>query len=189
MATWLALDLSIKSTGWALWSTGDDRPAYGTWELATDVGWRGRAYVRLHRNLIDLHKVTPIDYLVFEEPLPAAVLKGHTTADTLAAMAGLAAHAESFAEAIGANHLAVSMSAWRRHFIGSMPRGTKSFDLKALAMARCRELGFSPDKHDAAEAIGLLDHQLSVNRITPPWRAEFRLEAPLEADADRRKVA
>jgi len=189
MATWLALDLSIKSTGWARWSTGDDRPAYGTWELATDVSWRGRAYVRLHRHLLELHRSTPIDYLVFEEPLPAAVLKGHTTAETLAAMAGLAAHAESFAEAIGASHLAVSMSAWRRHFIGAMPRGTKSLDWKALAMARCRELGFAPEKHDAAEAIGLLDHQLSSNKITPPWRMASCLERQLHPLTDGKAAA
>jgi hypothetical protein len=51
-----------------------------------------------------------------------------------------------------------------------MPRGTKSADYKHLAMSRCRELGFDVIKHDAAEACGLLDYELSVEGIIPPWR-------------------
>lgn len=188
MATWLALDLSIKSTGWALWSTGEDRPAFGTWELAPDVSWRGRAYVRLHRHLLDLHRLSPIDHIAFEEPLPHAAVKGNTTIDTLAAMAGLAAHAESFAEAVGATHRSVNMATWRRHFIGKMPRGTKTLDLKALAMTRCRELGFDPARHDAAEAIGLLDYQLSLNGIVAPWRAGI-LQRELMPATDGRRAA
>ncbi len=174
MATWLALDLSIKSAGWALWSSGDARPAFGTWALAPDVSWRGRAYVRLHRNLMDLHRLTPIDHITFEEPLPHAAVKGNTTIDTLAAMAGLGAHAESFAEAVGATHRSVNMATWRRHFLGSMPRGTKTPDLKQMAMQRCRQLGFDPAKHDAAEAIGLLVYATSLHpEVVPPWRDQL----------------
>lgn len=189
MATWLALDLSIKSTGWAMWSSGESRPAFGTWALAPDQSWRGRAYVRLHRNLMDLHRVAALDDIVFEEPLSAGAVHGQTSITTLAAMAGLAAHVESFAEAIGARHRAVNLSTWRKHFIGKMPRGTKSVDLKALSMTRCRELGFDPAKHDEAEAIGLLDYQLSVNGIVPPWRADHLLQRELTPATDGRKAA
>lgn len=170
MRTFLALDLSVKSTGFAIWSEGQAKPACGTWALAPSIDWAARAFVRLHKNLLDLHRVSPIDDLVFEEPLPPAALKGFTNAVTLAAAAGLAAHAQSFAEAMGIRHRPVNLVTWRRHFIGKMPRGTKTPDLKALAMRRCRELGFDPQKHDAAEACGLLDYQLSVSGIIPPWR-------------------
>lgn len=50
-----------------------------------------------------------------------------------------------------------------------MPRGTKTPDLKAMAMRRCRELGFRVNKHDEAEAIGLLDYQLSLDGANRPW--------------------
>lgn len=188
MATWLSLDLSIKSTGWAMWSTGAERAASGTWPLAADVSWRGRAYCRLHRNLMDLHRVTAIDHIVFEEPLPHAAVKGNTTIDTLAAMAGLAAHAESFAEAVGASHRSVNMATWRRHFLGSMPRGTKTLDLKAMAMTRCRELGFDPAKHDEAEAIGLLDYAVSLAGVIAPWRAVNILQRQLVPATERSRT-
>lgn len=189
MRTWLSLDMSIKSTGWALWSEGQERPAYGTWALAPDLSWAGRAFVRLHKNILDLHRLTPINALVFEAPLQAGQLHGHTNVETLEALIGLAAHAKSFAEAVGARHRAVHQATWRRHFIGRMPRGTKSPDLKAMAMARCRELGFDPAKHDAAEALGLLDYELSVSGILPPWRAGSPLQRELMPATDGRAAA
>lgn len=180
----LALDLSIKSTGFAIWSEGQEKPAAGTWELASGVDWAGRAYCRLHRNLMDLHRVTPIDEIVFEEALPAVKLRGFSNAATLAVAAGLAAHVQSFAEAMGIRHREVNLSTWRRHFIGKMPRGTKTPDLKAMAMRRCRELGFDVQKHDAAEACGLLDYQVSMAGITPPWRLENILQREMMPATD-----
>lgn len=179
MQTFVALDLSIRSTGFAIWSEGQEKPAAGTWSLAPSIEWAGRAFVRLHKNLLDLHRVSPIDDLVFEEAIPPFMLQGHTNAATVAAAAGLAAHAMSFAEAIGAKWRPVGIAAWRRHFIGKMPRGTKTPDLKHMAMKRCRELGFDPDKHDAAEALGLLDYQLHGAGITPPWRSQNILQHEL----------
>ncbi|HET7255580.1 MAG TPA: hypothetical protein VFJ46_17625 [Xanthobacteraceae bacterium] len=179
MPTYVALDLSVKSTGFAFWSDGQAKPACGTWALAPGIQFAGRAFVRLHRNLMDLHKVNAINELVFEEAIPPFMLQGHTNAETVAAAAGLAAHCMSFAEAIGARYRPVGIAAWRRHFIGKMPRGTKTPDLKAMAMKRCRELGFDAIKHDAAEACGLLDYQLSVAGVTPPWRMENALQQEL----------
>lgn len=186
--TFLALDLSVKSTGFALWTEGQALPAAGTWALAPGIEWASRAYVRLHRNLMDLHTVSPIDEITFEEAILAVQLRGFTNAKTLAAAAGLAAHVESFAEAFGIRHRAVNLATWRRHFIGKMPRGTKTPDLKAMAMRRCRDLGFDVQKHDAAEACGLLDYNLSVNGILPPWRVNF-LEREMMPATDGKAVA
>jgi hypothetical protein len=168
--SYVALDLSIRSTGWAMWSRGQEKPACGTWSLAPHVDYAARAFVRLHKNLLDLHRLEPIESIVFEEAIPPHMLHGQTNAITVAAAAGLSAHAMSFAEAMGISWRPVSIAAWRRHFIGKMPRGTKTVDLKAMAMKRCRELGFDAIKHDAAEACGLLDYQLSVAGISAPWR-------------------
>jgi hypothetical protein len=172
MAAWLALDLSLKSTGFALWSLGSELPVCGHWALAPDVSWRGRGYVRLHRNLIDLHRVESLSDISYEETLSQSMVQGNSSLPTIQMLAGLAAHVESFAEAVGATHRAVNMSTWRKHFIGSMPRGTKKPDLKALAMRRCKELGMDPANHDEAEAIGILDYRLSLEGIIPPWRAD-----------------
>jgi hypothetical protein len=166
----LALDLSIRSTGFAFWSDGMAKPAYGTWELAGDIDHAPRAFVRLHRRLKDINDATPIDVIAFEEAIPPHMLHGNTNAKTVTAAAGLAAHVMSFGEALGIRYRAVSIGAWRRHFIGSQPRGTKTADFKHLAMQRCRELGFNPAEHDAAEACGLLDYEMSVEGILPPWR-------------------
>lgn len=145
------------------------KPVCGTWALGS-LEYRGRAFVRLHRHLMELHQVSPIDEILYEEPLSPGSLHGHTNVATLYLAAGLAAHVESFAEAMGIKHRPTHQATWRRHFLGSMPRGTKSADLKHMAMRRCRELGFEVIKHDAAEAAGLLDYQLSVAGILPPWR-------------------
>lgn len=189
MRTFLALDLSVKSTGFALWKEGSAVPACGTWELAPSVDWAARAFVRLHKNLMDIQRLSPLEEIVFEEALPAVKLKGFTNAATLAAAAGLAAHVMSFAEAMGIRWREVNLATWRRHFIGKMPRGTKTPDLKAMAMRRCRELGFDVNKHDAAEAAGLLDYQLSISGIVPPWRADFTLEREYMPATDGKAVA
>jgi hypothetical protein len=165
------LDLSIRSTGFAFWPEGDPKPQCGTWELAGGVAHAARAFVRLHRHLQDIYAAAGgLSSIVYEDTVPPHMLKGHSDAATIKALAGLAGHVESFCAAIGIQCQAVGLSTWRRHFVGSIPRGTKSADWKHMAMQRCRELGFDVIKHDAAEACGLLDYQLSVEGIIPPWR-------------------
>ena len=145
-------------------------PAFGRWPLADSMKWRARGYVRLHKEMMALHREHDIDSIDYEEPLTQKALNGKTNIDTLRTLTGLAAHAESFAAAIGAKLSAVNVSSWRRHFIGSMPQGTKSPDLKRLTNVRCRELGFDPATYDESDAIGLLDYRLSVDGIIAPWR-------------------
>lgn len=141
MATWVALDLSLSSTGFAVWAGEDAALTHGHWKLADSMIWRARGYVRLHKALLEIHAETPIDTITFEEPLSQASVKGGSNIQTIQTLAGLAAHAESFAAAVKARWYAVNVASWRRHFIGSMPRGTKSPDLKAMTMKRCREMG------------------------------------------------
>jgi hypothetical protein len=145
--------------------------------------------VRLHKNLLELNRLDPIEGLVFEEPVPTHMLKAATNAATEAAKFGLVAHAMSFSEALGIRWRGISISAWRRHFIGSQPRGTKRADLKAMSMKRARDLGFEPLKHDAAEACGILDYHLSMEGITPPWRAANVLERQLTPETDGAQAA
>ena len=186
MATWLALDLSLKSTGFAFWNGESELPVSGHWALAPDMSWRGRGYVRLHKNMMDLHKASKIDVIIYEEPLSQASVQGNSSLITIQTLAGLAAHVESFAEAIGARHRSVNMATWRKHFIGSMKRGTKTPDLKAMALRRCRDLGMEPNGHDEAEALGILDYELSTNGVIAPWRAGNVLQRQLQPVTDGR---
>jgi hypothetical protein len=185
--TVLALDLSVKSTGFALWSDSQAKPVCGTWELAGGIAHAAKAFVRLHRHLKDVYGLAPIDLIAFEDPLPPHAVHGQTSIDVLKASAGLAAHVQSFSEAMGIRCCAVNQSTWRRHFLGAMPRGTKTPDLKHLAMQRCRELGFEVIKHDAAEACGLLDYQLSIEGIIAPWR-EGILQRQMTPATDGRRA-
>lgn len=165
------LDLSKRSAGFACWGPGDARPVSGAWVLGSEFTSEGLTYCKLHENLSGLHMLGQIEAIFWEEPLDARTLSGHTNIDSVRVLGGLAAHAASWGEAMGCRIIrSVNMTAWRRHFLGSMPRGTKSVDLKARAVERCRQLGFKPQTHDEAEAIGGLDYACDQLSLTPPWR-------------------
>jgi len=179
----VALDLSVKSTGFACWQDGQAKPVSGKWELAPSLEWAGRAFVRLQRNLMDLHRVTPITDIIYEEPANMAVFAKMNSSDVPFALIGLAAHADSFAEAIGCKVRSAHQAKWRRHYLGKLPRGEKSKSLKQYAMDRCRQLGLEPAGHDEAEAIGLLTYYMNLCRVTAPWEANEILRPPLAAVA------
>lgn len=165
------LDLSKRSAGYACWGPGDSRPVSGAWVLGSEFTSDGLVYCKLHENLTGLHQLGGIEAIFWEEPLDARLLSGHTNIDSVRVLGGLAAHAASWGEAMGCRIIrAVNMAAWRRHFIGSMPRASKTADLKRMAMEKCRALGFKPQTHDEAEAIGGLSYACDQLDLIPPWR-------------------
>lgn len=180
MTTILSLDLSKRSTGFALWSDSMERPVSGTWSLGSELTCAGRSFVRLHQHMNDLYRVHPFDIVVYEKPLNLGPHAGFTNADTMFVLIGLAAHVDSFCEARSVRKVRDANNAsWRRHFLGPMKRGTKTTHLKALAMERCAQLGLRPSKHDEADALGLLDYMCEMEGIIPPWRANEVLRPPL----------
>ena len=64
------------------------------------------------------------------------------------------------------------MASWRRHFIGKMPRGTKSKEWKDYAKERCLQYGWSVRTDDESDALGLLDYGCELRGIVPPWRTD-----------------
>jgi hypothetical protein len=100
---------------------------------------------------------------------------------------GFALWADGQAKPVSIRHCAVHQATWRRHFLGAMPRGVKTADYKHMAMTKCRELGFEVIKHDAAEACGLLDYQLSIEGIIAPWR-EGILQRQMTPATDGRRA-
>lgn len=169
----IGLDLSKSSTGWAVWGIGDARAASGHWQLGSELTSNGMVFARLHERLTDLNRLGAIDAVFYEDAIDARALSGHTNIQTLKLASGLGAHAESWGEAMGCRVIrGVNQVTWRKHFIGSMRRGTKSVDLKEFAMRRAREYGFKPQKHDEAEAIGILSYACDALGLTPPWRLQ-----------------
>lgn len=180
----IALDLSKRSTGWAVWM-GDHTPVrYGSWELGSEYTSRGQTFAKLHANLLDLRAIARFEALYFEEPINPTKLKGHTNIDTLRVLSGLAAHAESFGHALGLRIVqGINIDSWRSAFIGRInssaakakakAAGKSATDsLKSLTIERCRQLGFNPRNTDEADAIGILDYCVALRGDVPPWRAE-----------------
>lgn len=171
----LALDLSKNSSGWAYYERGADRPYHGCWtKIASEyTEERGQIFYQLYRELTNTFATMPFDRIYAEEPinhLPQAV---QTNAESVRLHLGLASTVELFAytKRCGAVRW-VNMATWRRFFLGPTPKGEKrpkGFDLKFLAIRRCKELGFNPQKHDDAEALGILDYALDAEDIRVPW--------------------
>lgn len=176
----IALDLSKRSTGWAVWMPEMPKPIYGTWALGSEFTSDGRTYAKLLENLSDQRKLTRFEAAFYEQPLRAEVLQGFTNIDTLRILSGLAAVTEYFAYGVGLRCCqAVPLGSWRKHFIGKMPRGTKSKEWKDYAKERCAQYGWTVKTDDEADALGLLDYGCEVRGIVPPWRKDEVLRQPL----------
>ena len=177
--TILSLDLSKRSTGWAWWTPESAAPRMGHWQLGSELTSDGRTCIKLHQMLADLHKVCPFERLYFEKPLTQMERGGNSSAANDIQIK-LVAHAESFAEAYGLRTvLGVNLASWRKHFVGSMPRGTKRKQWKDFCIERCRQYGWAPRNDDEADAAGLLDYAIELNGLTPPWRVGEVLCQPL----------
>lgn len=180
MSAIVALDLSKRSTGWALWEQGSDSARFGTWVLGSEYTSRGATYRKLRQHVADLSRLVTIEHIFFEEPLRPEQLKGHTNIDSLRVLTGLAATAECLGEELGCRTItAVHNKTWRALFIGRQKRGTGRETLKDLAKERCRQLGMKPRNDDEADAIGLLDYGCEALGIVPVWRANEVLRPPL----------
>jgi hypothetical protein len=180
MSTIVALDLSKRSTGWALWEQGSDSARFGTWTLGSEYTSRGGTYRKLRQHVADLSRLVDIQHIFFEEPLRPEQLQGHTNIESLRVLTGLAATAECLGEELGCRTvMPVHNKTWRAQFIGRQKRGTGRETLKDLAKERCRQLGMKPRNDDEADAIGLLDYGCEALGIVPVWRRGEVLRPPL----------
>jgi hypothetical protein len=192
----LALDLAKSRTGWAIWHRGWTAPRYGSVVLGSEYTTDGGVFARLHAEMAGLHQAIGFEVIYYEQAILPANLNGNTNLRALSLAAGLAAHVESFAEAMRCRAFAINVSAWRKDFVSAdlvkdaqaaarakrkvTGKGSARDKLKALTKDRCEQLGFSPRYYDEADAIGILDFSLDFHEhITPPWRADEVLRAPL----------
>jgi hypothetical protein len=180
----LALDQSKKRTGWAFFREGLDRPLTGHFKLGDELTPPGTVFARLHMELSALRKTLGFESLIYERPVDPQNFGRETPFHIPFVLIGIAAHIDSYCAATGVRRCAWAHAAtWRRHFIGSMPRGTKKAALKDFVGQRCRELGMKPRNDDEADACGILDYDLHLANITPPWRRENILTQQLGAVA------
>ena len=177
----IALDLSKRSTGWAIWHPDWEAPRYGSVQLGSEFSSDGRTCLKLHQVLADLHSTLGFDGMYFEKPLTQMERGGNSNAGNDIQLK-LVGHAESFAEAFGLRIvMGVNISSWRKFFVGRMPRGTKSKDWKDFAAERARQYGWKPKNSDEADALGVLDYACDLQGIIPPWRQNEVLRQPLGA--------
>lgn len=194
----LALDLSKTNTGWAVWDGASAKPLYGSWVLGSEYSSDGMVFAKVHERMMEHHQVFGFEYVAIEAPISPAQLQGNTTIQTIRLASGIAAHVHSFAHAFGLRPvIEVNVSSWRPDFIGKIhdqqakadarrrkkagdSRASARDSLKALTIARCRQLGMTPKKDDEADAIGILTYCLLTRNVQPPWMMDETLLAPLE---------
>ena len=178
---YLALDLSKKSSGWAFHEEGSARPQHGVWTtIASEYTGRGQLYYQLFRELARLRRVMRFGKIFAEEPVNLIPNSVATTIENIWISVGMGAALELFCYQEGIKLEWVHQARWRREFLGRMPRGTKSVDLKAMAIERCRQLGFSPQRHDDAEALGVLTYGMLREHVPVPWMRDEVLRAALD---------
>lgn len=173
MSGLLTLDLSKRSSGWAYLGDGAERPYHGCWDkIASEYTTeRGQVFYKLYAELLNLHSVMPVRKIFGEDPVNILPDSVKTNSESIRLACGMAATAEFFAYTINAPIMWIHQASWRKHFLGRIQRGTRSTDLKFMALQACKALGLKPLKHDDAEALGLLDYGCELEGITPPWRA------------------
>jgi hypothetical protein len=77
---------------------------------------------------------------------------------------GIAAHIDSFCAAKLVKCEWVHAATWRRHYIGSMPRGTKRPRAQGLRRAPVPRARHDARNDDEADACGILDHDHAPRR-------------------------
>lgn len=173
----LALDLATN-TGVAFW-----RPGYKVVLKTIQLPFRGDdlgpGFLKLEDVMeMALRDNQPIS-VVFESPILMMGRKDDnkptTTIQTVRKLVGLVAVAELIATRHGSPVMEVSVSAWRKHFLGRTPRKDTA---KTDTIAMCRLLGLDPKDDNQADAFGILDYTAQLAGMEVDWA-----RTPLQAAA------
>ena len=148
----LALDLGNK-TGYAL-RRRDGAMRYGTMDFTPRKSWTpGQRWTRFRGWLGDTVSTFQIDAIVFER-----VVFGHSSAASSDVYGGFKALVELAADIHGLTLSSVAVPTVKKHFTGS---GRADKD---TMMAQARARGFSPDSHNAADALAILHWAVDQER-------------------------
>lgn len=184
--SFLSLDQSKKRTAWAFWREGLERPAFGHFRLGDEYTPFGKVFAQLHMEMSELYRTLDFTSVRYEQPADPSHFDRATSFEVPFLLIGIAAHINSFCAAKGIRRCEwVHQATWRRHFIGPMKRGLKKWQLKDFVQERCKDLGLEPRNDDEADALGILDYDLHIAGIVPPWRLEHVLVPQLVAGGAR----
>lgn len=153
----LSLDVATRM-GWAFGSPGSF-PRSGSEQLAPAGASNGTIGRGLLRWLADFITVSRPAMIYYEVPMDPRHMGGKTTFATARILLGLPFLVETIAEARGIFKLReAGVQDVRKHFCGeARPR-----DKKAAVLARCRQLGWAPSDHNAADALALWDFACAI---------------------------
>ena len=159
MAVILGFDIAA-TTGWALYDSGRPLAEITTGLLKCDSGTPEQKAAEMGKmaHLLLSGAAKAADKVVIEEPLRVIVGYGGGRINP-AAMASLNALAGAVC-AVAALHgkpvITAPVASWRKGFLGyARKKGMAAKDYKRACMERCRLLGISVARHDAADAVGV----------------------------------
>lgn len=148
----LALDLGTK-TGFAL-RRRDGAMRYGTVDFTPRKSWTpGQRWARFRGWLADTVATFQIDAVVYER-----VVFGHSSAASSDVYGGFKALVELAADTHSLTLSSVAVPTVKKHFTGSGRADKEAM----LAQAKAR--GFSPDSHNAADALAILSWAVAQER-------------------------
>lgn len=147
------LTLDIASTmGWAYGEPGAV-PRAGTVRFAPPASANGVVGCGAMRWLSDFMKLNRVGAVYYEAPFDPRVMGNKTNFKTTRMLVGLPFLFDTLLEAKGISRVReVAVADARKHFLG---RGVKGDEGKKLVQARCRQLGWSFDSPDAADALAV----------------------------------
>lgn len=179
----LALDLATV-TGWAVHSTGMNRPFFGSLALPGGKDTNGAAGLALWNFLCARHRMHQFTHIVIEAQHVGSVAdkknpgkRKMINVETIYKLIGLGMVVEMFCEAApemfgGPKILCykVHIGEWRKHFIGKGGNITRA-QAKQMCIAVCEALGWDTLDDNAAEATGILDYFMTMlPGEQRPWR-------------------
>lgn len=179
--TYGAFDLSKGSSGWARYTTGDDAPEHGLWKnfAGPETEHDGQLPYKIFEALVMMERDKPFRKIFAEMPVNISQdFQGTSATNIKLSMAQFTA-VNMFSYTYDVPVYWVHQKTWRKFSIGRIPGNTPSTDLKYLALKRCKDLGFRPEKHDDAEALLLLNYGLcAVEDLWVPWHGKPKPVAP-----------
>lgn len=158
----LALDISL-TTGVAWGGPQSGRPRTMVWSLPEGPENFDRAIVSLRDSVMSLCKFEKITHVTVEAAMQK--VDWRHSAYTAFLLISLSAVAREAASRHGAKVSSVAVSTWRESILGTARLSTE--DAKRGAKARCDQMGWSYQDHNAAEAACLWWHQMAQSY--PKW--------------------
>lgn len=173
---------------WRYFPETNQSVGWGFWDLkGSEYAPFGYSAGKLLACLLELNKFVPVDRIFWEQRFPTA---NFNTGDLLATLGGAVAvfcfnRRPRVVKPVANDN-------WAPHFIGRVEHSDAKAkarrinkmrkeqgevrkvsarnELKSLSVARARLYGFTIERDDEADALGMLDYGLDINGIIAPWR-------------------